>query len=221
MLAHGADARLFSPARVSHAACSGGQDERHRRRVVVDEAAGRHRRQPFPQVPFVQPCCGRDLVAGRRWRRGHRVEQADPMPDAKRSTNASEPCTADSSVIIGPLLPQKWAAHPGMSRFGLASRREPRPSRPCVRAYSAPRRRRTGPFPRRRTRPSNQQPMKILRSDVKINPSRVSQREIENGPVKVRTVPYPVQTAAASTARRMSSLIRPEVELVSEELTRS
>ena len=60
----------------------GRQREGHRRRVVVDDASGGHRRQPFPHVAFVQPGDLGDPFAGGRRQCGHRVEQAATVTNA-------------------------------------------------------------------------------------------------------------------------------------------
>ena len=52
-------------------------------RIVLDDASGGHRAQPFAHVALLGASrCG-DVRAGARGQRGHRIEQPDLVPDAR------------------------------------------------------------------------------------------------------------------------------------------
>jgi len=80
----------------------GWQDEGQRRRIVVDEPAGGHRRQPLAHVAFIQSSCFGDLKTARRRQRRHGVEQARSMPDAGHQCEHAR--VQDTDQTFGELL---------------------------------------------------------------------------------------------------------------------
>jgi hypothetical protein len=64
------------------------QGVRRRSRVVVDDPRGDDTAQPLPHVAFVQPGGVGDLLTGRRWQVGQRVEQPGLVSDGEQDRQA-------------------------------------------------------------------------------------------------------------------------------------